>query len=202
MTGINIIVEDSLSGDVAEKLLEQSGGDYKGNGPFISGGKGNIRMNEINGASESYPHLVLLDQDSESECPPRVISREIKGGLSPNFVLCFATMEIESWLLADAEGLAKYLGVSKTQDRFPQNTDAVSHPKEHLIGIARRSRSRRIREGLVPDPEGTAAIGPNYNEALRGFVLNQWNARNGALRSRSLKRALAKLDGFGSRKPG
>lgn len=64
-----------------------------------------------------------------------------------------------------------------------------------MIQIAKKSRLRRIREDIVPINEN-AVIGPNYNGCLIEFVYEKWNIKRASQRSRSLEKALIKLDLF------
>ena len=71
-----------------------------------------------------------------------------------------AVRAIEAWLLADAERLAKYLGIPRTLvPRFPDQGD---HPKRTLVNLARRSRKRAIREGMTPRQGSGVQVGPEY----------------------------------------
>jgi hypothetical protein len=64
------------------------------------------------------------------------------------------------------------------------------------MDIAARSKSREIRESIVPKRGSTATKGPDYNACLGQFVLHHWNARAAASESQSLRRAMARLEHF------
>ena len=56
--------------------------------------------------------------------------------------------ELESWLLADAAGLAAYLGLPRAV--VPSQPESVGDPKLALVNLARRSRRTRLRDSIVP----------------------------------------------------
>ena len=79
-----------------------------------------------------------------------------------------AVREVEAWLLADAARLGRFLGVPAA--RIPLSPDTLRNPKQEMVNLARRSRSRSIREDLVPRPEGGRQVGPAYTSRLIEFV--------------------------------
>ena len=103
-----------------------------------------------------------------------------------------AIKEIESWLLADIEGFSEFTGVSKAN--FPLNPELLPDVKKALIHIVRKSRKRSIKEDILPLKN--AEIGPNYNNRLLEFLINNWDVSRAMLRSQSLKRAYNHLNSF------
>ncbi len=81
-------------------------------------------------------------------------------------------MEIESWIMAHREAFARFISVSV--NRVPKNTDEIEKPKEFLLSLVRKFRSKRLREDIVPRAGSTASIGPDYNNRLSGFIQEQW----------------------------
>lgn len=100
-------------------------------------------------------------------------------------------MEIESWLLADANGLAQFLDISPAL--VPDVPDAVEQPKELIVSLARRSKRKEIREDLVPLLGDIRKVGAAYNSRLVSFVEGQWNIERAALASPSLHKAIQRL---------
>jgi hypothetical protein len=96
--------------------------------------------------------------------------------------------EVESWLLADREGLARFLGVAQTL--IPKDPESLPDPKAAMISLARRSRRREVRDDMVPRPGSGRPIGPAYPARLIEFAANVWTPETAADRSDSLKRAL------------
>jgi len=103
-----------------------------------------------------------------------------------------AVREVESWLLADREQIARFLSVRLSQ--IPREPDELEDPKRVLISIAGGSRKREIRQDLVPRPESGRAVGPAYDARLIEFVANCWHPVEAAVNSRSLHRCIAALE--------
>ena len=103
-------------------------------------------------------------------------------------------MEIESWILADRPGAADFLRVPR--HRIPEDTDAIAQPKEFLLRLARKSRSRAIREDLTPRPGSTSRIGPGYNGRISEFAGDAWDVRTACNHSPSLKRSFDRIASF------
>lgn len=134
------------------------------------------------------PVLGLADLESYP-CPSGLIARHLPGGRNPLFVLRVAERMIESWLLADARNLSEFLRVSCSC--FPRDPDAEQHPKQTLVNIARSSRSRVIRDDMVPDAGSAGSVGCGYTPRMTEFVEQHWQPFEGAKRSESLRRAIA-----------
>jgi hypothetical protein len=98
-----------------------------------------------------------------------------------------AEMEIESWILADREGIALFLNVPVS--RIPQFPDNVADPKQELVNIARLSRTKTIREQMCPPPGARSVVGPAYNSSIENFVRGSWRPAQALQNSPSLRRA-------------
>ena len=73
------------------------------------------------------------------------------------------------------------------------NTDNIPNPKEFLVSLARRSKKRRLRDELVPEPGAKIPVGYGYNTRLMEFIREHWNLERAATISPSLKRTLDRL---------
>jgi hypothetical protein len=122
------------------------------------------------------------------------VQASVPHGIHPNLMFRIAVREIESWLLANRFDFAQYLGVPVA--RLPERPELEQHRKEIVIGLARRSHKRLIRDDLLPAPSGTSRIGPNYVGRLTEFAANMWDIDDAATRSNSLQRAIAALARF------
>jgi hypothetical protein len=120
----------------------------------------------------------------------------IKFKINKNFIFRIAVREVESWVMADREGLSEYFNVSVVN--FPRKPDEVDDPKKKIIQLASRSRKRTIKEDIVPI-NCNASIGPNYNACLSYFVYKKWDIERAITNSESLKRAYNKLRDFKQR---
>jgi hypothetical protein len=98
---------------------------------------------------------------------------------------------LESWLLAHHKALARFLNVSV--DLIPRDPDGEEHPKRTLVNLARRSRTRSIREDLIPEAGSSGVVGKNYTARLTEFIRDPWEPLVAQDRSPSLRRALAAL---------
>jgi hypothetical protein len=187
-----VAVEDGLSEAVLRKIISVTRPDIETVTVLGNRGKGYLRnrARELNRAAGAVPVLMLIDQDLPQICPP-ALTLQWFGTTSPLLLFRVAVMEVESWVLADREGVASMLGVPV--DRIPVDTDAIPQPKEFLVNLARRSRFTRVRQDFVPAPGSTAAVGPGYNPRLGVFAASEWNPLKAALLSRSLDRCIARL---------
>ena len=137
--------------------------------------------------------IVLTDLD-RYPCPSALISEWLMNPLHPNLLLRVAVREIEAWLLADRTNIAHYLRTSEKW--IPIDPDGMDDPKATLIEAARRSRSRELRERIVPNTGSTAKQGREYNSCLAGFVHMAWDIGKTATQSKSLRRTVLKLESF------
>ena len=192
---INLIFEDSLSGSVLCKLLENSRQDYSIGVYHNSGGYGWIRkrIDGFNKAARGTPYLILTDLDI-AECPPALIRQWGMENKNHNLLFNVAVRQVESWLLACRGQVAKFLGIR--EDRIPYDVDDIPDAKNLLIGLARNSRRKEVRADIVPEQGSTAKVGPNYNGRLMYFVENLWDPNIAKGLSPSLRRTMELLDVF------
>ena len=128
--------------------------------------------------------------NSDAECAPE-LREKLLPEPSEYMYLRISVRTIESWLLADREGISKYLGISKTL--VPRDPEALERPKRALINLARRSRRRAIREDMV-SPEGVSAeVGPGYTARIIEFSMFHWNPESAAANADRLNRCLNAL---------
>ena len=195
---VSLAVEDDLSESVLKAILKQVDRGYAVGPVHSRGGFGYLKKNALrfNRAAERGVFLMLTDLD-KAECPKSLIDSWL-GRETPihgNFLLRVATREVEAWLLADRVNLANFLRVAPTL--FPRhNPDELQDPKQTLVDIARKSRSREVRERLLPRPGSTAKQGPDYNSCLDEFVSGQWNIATARVQSDSLERAIRRFEQF------
>ncbi len=156
-------------------------------------GKGYLqrKAQNLNQTARGFTVFMLTDQDSPNQCPSQLIRSWIKGPRNPHFFLRLAVMEVESWIMADRKGIANFLSIPL--NRVPLDTDALIHPKELLVSLARSSNRTRLRADLVPKPGATSKVGPGYNVRLGEFVRLHWDVERASQISNSLKRTLVRL---------
>ncbi len=190
-TVISTAVEGALDEAVAHKLITLVGGEV-GN-VFGREGKPNLRqrIEGFNNAARHAPWLVLVDLDNDADCAPSLCDAWLP---DPAPHLCFriAVREVEAWLMADAESLARYLSVAPS--RIPRTPDSIEHPKDEMVNLGRRSRRRDIREDMVPREASGRRVGPAYASRLIEYVKDKWRSEVAARRSESLRRAILCLE--------
>jgi hypothetical protein len=148
------------------------------------------RLAAYNMAARFRPWFALVDLDNWRDCTAAFVSAKLP---SSNRGMRFrvAVRTIEAWLLADEAHLAEFLIVSPAH--IPADPDSVLQPKRAMVNLARGSRSRTIRQEMVPR-EGTGAlVGPLYSARLREFAAMSWDPISAARRSVSLARCLRAL---------
>jgi hypothetical protein len=192
---IHLAVEDALSEAVARKILLQSGRAYDIGYCFRRGGFGYLKtkITGFNEAAKVIPFFVLTDLD-QHVCPPDMIADWMRVPKHPNLLFRIAVREVESWVMADRESFASFLGVSSKI--IPTDTDHLPDAKQFLMSLVKRSRIRELRRSILPATGSTATQGPDYNGPLVGFIENQWRVREAAQYSLSLKRTLDVVSEF------
>lgn len=193
-------IEDVLSRAVAERLIHECcpTGTIKQELGKAYSGFGYIKNNlkKYHNLAQNSPVLIITDLDQIS-CPPELrnnwlVSAKISEPIPKNMLFCIAQSEIESWLLADTNGIAEFLKISPAKLAANIET-SVRSAKEYLVNLARSSSNADIRNDLTPSHKSAAPIGLNYNFRLSQFVSNDWDPREAAENSLCLSRTIAKL---------
>jgi hypothetical protein len=114
--------------------------------------------------------------------------------------MCFRVVvrEIETWLFADRQRLAAFLGVPVAH--VPHAPEDVADPKAAMVNLARQSRRRDVRDDMVPRPGSGRAVGPAYASRLVEFVAYReasWRPEVAAEHSDSLARCIERLRHIG-----
>ena len=190
----SVVITAAVEGDVDEavvrRLIEHVGATP---GPVYGrNGKPHLRQRVAgyNHSARLSAWFVLVDLDHEAECAPPLRSAWLP---NPSAHMCFrvAVREVESWLLADREHLARFLAVDTS--RVPHSPESVNHPKNMMVELARHSHRREIREDMVPRPASARIVGPAYTARLIEFVIGGkvgWRPEVAAKFSDSLNRSL------------
>ena len=194
---ITLGVEDILSETVARRLVSQ----YVIGAQIIRTiglrGKDHLKskLQALNQIATYYgPVLVLTDLDRPDSCPAELVENWT-GGLnsaSNLLLLRVAVLEVEAWIMADRVGLANWLDASTS--RIPARPEELPDPKRELTDIARQSRNRSLRSGLVREfSDGFYKPGPKYNVELGNFVKDRWDPEAARLNSSSLDRSIGRI---------
>lgn len=145
------------------------------------------KLNSFNQAARHRPWFALCDLD-EDECAPGRV-RDFLAYPAPGMCFRIAERAVEAWLLADRASIARFLSVSR--DLVNPEPERLPAPKSHLVSLARRSRSRAVREGLVPEEGDSRRVGPEYTLLMSEYARERWSPLRAAKKSQSLRRAMA-----------
>lgn len=192
---LNLAVEDPLTESLFAKILQTIPTEYATRTIYNRGGYGYLRqnINGFNNAAKGIPFLVGTDLD-RYECPAALIGEWLIRPRHDNLLIRVAVREAEAWVLADRANFADFLGIRI--GLMPDEVEAIADPKRELINLARRARSRELREDLCPPPHSTRRVGPNYNPRLAAFVHARWDPNTARERAASLARTIDRLVAF------
>lgn len=187
---VTVAVEGIVDQAVAQRLLRWAG--RKTGGVHVKRGKDQLdpRLPGYNNAARFSPWLVLRDLDRDAECPAE-LARQKLGDPSPLLLFRVPVRAVEAWLLADRERLAEFLAVRPA--KVPERPEELDRPKRAIVDIARKSRLKDIRRGMVPQPGHSAEVGPAYSALMIEFASQQWDPERAASRADSLARCLKRL---------
>lgn len=187
---ISAAVEGLVDEAVVRQLVGHVGAETAG--VYGKNGKSYLRQRlaAYNNAARFTPWIVLVDLNRDAECAPPLRDEWLH---EPAPHMCFrvAVREIESWLIADRERIARFLSVPVS--RVPSAPEVIDDPKRVVVELAAQSRRRDIREDMVPRPGSGRPAGPAYASRLIEFVANHWRPKVAARSSDSLKRCLNRL---------
>lgn len=197
---VDTLVEGLLDEAVAHRLLY-----HCNHTPGTSFGRNGVNYlrRKVQGfnvrAQNGVPILMMVDfMDTGETCPPSV-PRTWLPNRSPNFLLRVVVREVESWLLADREALADWLGISVVH--VPSQPEAVTDPKQTVVNLARRSRRKHIYTALVPVTGISASVGADYVGKLSEYVDSVWRPEVARLIAPSLDRCLTRLCALADPRP-
>lgn len=186
------VVEDLIQERIINKLFRELRPEINLLNALGKSGNTYIRqrMRGFNEAARHLPHFVITDLDS-IVCPPVLIQHWVDFTPRAGFLFRIAVREAEAWLLADKIRFAEFIGVSSSL--IPDDSEQVNDPKEFIINLARRSRKRSIKDIV---PTGTSKVGPGFNLVMEEFIHHHWNVNDAANNSRSLRKAITRINQF------
>lgn len=185
---VYLAIEDELSQQVGRKLISNIA-------PTASihpiGFRGNsylrTKIREFSAIARTSVVIIFTDLDAHT-CPVEMRTEWLGTvELPEKLVFRIAEKEIESWLLADHDGLKEFMG-ERINKHLPREPDIVANPKEHMLKVANLA-NRDVRSDLVTTTKNGYQRGLGYNERLSSFVNSIWSIENAAQRSQSLQRA-------------
>ena len=192
-TIISAAVEGIVDEAVVRRLIAHAGGQT--GDVYRKNGKDELRqkIDGYNNAARHAPWVVLVDLDNDADCAPPIRDAWLP---VPAPHLCFriAVREVEAWLMADAQTLARYLRVRRT--RIPVEPEKLARPKDEMVDLARYSRLKDICKDMVPREKSGRRVGPAYPSRLIEYVQEHWQPEVAAERAESLQRAIDCLQGL------
>jgi hypothetical protein len=192
---LNLAVEDPLSEAVLREIAKQSSQHFSIGTAYSQGGYQYLKkkIGGFNNAAKGTPFLVLADLDM-AECAPLLIKDWLPHPKEHNLIFRVAVREVEAWLLAHSKAFARFLGIRETL--IPIDVESINDPKQFLIKLAGNSTKQTLRESIVPIPQSTAKVGPDYNGKLILFVRKYWKAKLAMKNSLSLEKTVIALEKF------
>lgn len=189
---IDALVEGDSDELMANKLILHSGHEM---GDCF--GKRGIHYitNKLRGfavrARYGSPLLVLIDfMDTHIPCE-RDLVRTLLANRPPRCLVRGVVRELESWLLADREAVADFLGIS--DKRLPLEPEKLDDPKRTFINLARKCRKRSRREAIVPAEGISASVGFGYQAEVAVLLRQFWSPDRARVAAPSLDRCLQRL---------
>jgi len=189
---VSALVEGATDEIVARRIVEHC--DHEFGVCYGKHGVGYI-LQRLGGfaAAATYgpPLLVMIDlMDSGVAC-----ARGLVPALLPNrpvpCMLRGVVRELESWLLADRDAIARFLGISVA--RIPADPEAIPNPKQSFVNLARNCRKRARKEAIVPADGVSASTGPDYLGAIAELVRDYWDVERASAMAPSLARCVTRL---------
>lgn len=187
---ISIATEDILTEEAITKIIASQN---KFNIRLRLGKQGcgylTSNLSKFNTLANSHYVLVVLDLDSRNNAIE--YRRSIEGQIrnkNEKFKLVIPVREIESWLLADREGMSDFLSISK--DKIDRDPELLLDPKEKIINLAKQSRNNDIKRGIPPKHGAAAKVGLSYNTLLSSFIRDHWNIARAIELSASLRETI------------
>lgn len=190
VVSISTAVEGLADEAVVRRLVHDVGGAV--DRVFRRGGRSHLRQRvaNYNQAAARFPWIVLADLENDAECAPSLVGEWLP---HPARLMCFriAVRTVEPWLMGDRAGIARFLGVPAVH--APVNPETLRDPKGTMVSLAAKSRSRAIREDMVPRLGSGVTEGPAYASRLVEFATLHWRPDAAAAVCDSLRRCRERI---------
>lgn len=197
-------VEDTPSAAVLRRLVEYRNQTaahelhFLPGFPQITRGNGNLKKKcpGLLAMAKSGATVVCLTDLDSRPCPGALLtdwfnwSRNHSSDLPKNLIFRIAVREIESWIVADRDAWATFIGIPAAN--FTQRPDELPDPKQSLLRVLSAKGKKKLHVEMLP--RGTAHVGPRYNEVLCRFIESEWAPERASECSPSLKRAIQALE--------
>lgn len=184
-----VIVEGATDVPVITALMRAAGWADSEFRVTSANGKGVIDRDLKNywEAARVLPYVVFRDLDRDGGGCPVTLRAELvehTPGESPDLLIRIVDQCIESWILADRQGVAEFCELPIASVR-----PCDSRPKDHLLRLFQKAQFKDavLREG------GKLVFGPAYELHLQRLMTHHWSIERAAAESDSLRRALKRL---------
>ena len=184
-----VIVEGSTDIPVVTALMCAAGWANSEFSVTSANGKGVIDRDLKNywEAARVLPYVVFRDLDRDGGgCPVTLRAQLVEHtpGESPDLLIRIVDQCIESWILADRQGVAEFCELPIASVR-----PCDSRPKDHLLRLFQKAQFKDavLHEG------GKLVFGPAYELHLQRLMTHHWSIERAAAESDSLRRALKRL---------
>ena len=184
-----VIVEGETDEPVINALMRAAGWDDSEFRVTSVNGKGVIDRDLKNywEAARVLPYVVFRDLDRDGGGCPVTLRAELiehTPGESPDLLIRIVDQCIESWILADRQGVAEFC-----ERPIASVRPCDSRPKDHLLRLFQKAQFKDavLHEG------GKLVFGPAYELHLQRLMTHHWSIERAAAESDSLRRALKRL---------
>lgn len=194
MINISIATEDVLTEEVIIKILmsfEQFNIVHK----LGRQGSGYLTSKLVNFNQLAGNQIVLLVLDLDSKDSAEEYKRLIEGKIqnkNDSLLILVPVREIESWILADRDGLSSFLKISR--DRIQRDPESLLDPKEKIISLSRDCKNGDAKRGIPPKAGAASKVGLSYNTLLTNFVRDEWSHTRAIENAPSLVETIGIID--------
>ena len=184
-----VIVEGPTDIPVVTALMYAAGWDDSEFSVTSANGKGVIDRDLKNywEAARVLPYVVFRDLDRDGGgCPVTLRAQLVEHtpGESPDLLIRIVDQCIESWILADREGIAEFCNRSAASVK-----PRASHHKPYLLRLMKEAKLK----DAVEEKGRELDFGPAYAIHLQRLMTDHWSIEHAAAESDSLRRALERL---------
>lgn len=189
-----VVVEGNTDEPIVRALMTATGWVSKEYTIFCAKGKGNIvrKIAKHAEAARQIPRILFLDSDNKCPVDMRKDLEKELTHIPADFILRIVCTCIESWVLADREGLARFCGVGIAAIPASQKLAPIHNHKNELLKVLRKSKSPKGRE-MTQGSGNDLQFSDDYTHYLADLMTNYWDAERAAQNNDSLRRAIAQL---------
>lgn len=189
-----VFVEGNTDEPIVRALMTATGWVSEEYRIFCAKGSGNIirSITKHAEAARQIPRILFLDSDNKCPVDMRKDLEKELTHIPADFVLRIVCTCIESWVLADCEGLASFCGVGIAAIPASQKLAPIHNHKNELLKVLRKSKSPKGRE-MTQGSGNDLQFSDDYTHHLADLMTDYWDAERAAQNNDSLRRAIARL---------